>query len=391
MMMPGADQLPTSAQDRRRRGNRSPFFGLRPIARKEFTHILRDPTTLFFALLIPIVQLFLFGYAVDTNVRQVPTVIFDESHTQESRSLIQAFAASDIFKVTTYVESAPAMYATMRSGRARVAIRIPTDYARNLQQGTTASVLVLVDGSDSSVAGIAVDASTGVALQESLSRIPGLTSPAIEVRPSVLYNPATRSANFFIPGLIAVLLQSMTILLIALSLVRERERGTLEQLTMTPIAPLGLMLGKMIPYGALAFGELCLILTIMRTIFQVPIHGSVFVLLLLSLPFLLTVLGLGLIISTRAHTQAEAFQLSMGTILPSVFLSGYIFQISTMPGFFRAISAVIPARYYIEIIRGIVLRGSSFTDLWRNALILTLMGTAAILLAARAFVKQSTV
>jgi ABC-2 type transport system permease protein len=369
----------------------SPFFGLRPVARKEFTHILRDPSTLFFALLIPILQLFLFGYAVDTNVRQVPTVIFDQSQTQQSRSLIQAFAASDIFKVTTYVESESAMYATMRSGHAQVAIRIPVDYARNLQLGTTATVLVLVDGSDSSIAGIAVDASTGVALEQSLSRIPGLISQPIEVRPSVLYNPATRSANFFVPGLIAILLQMMIILLIALSLVRERERGTLEQLKMTPIAPLGLMLGKMIPYGALAFSELCLILTLMRFVFQVPIHGSVILLLLMSLPFLLTVLGIGLIISTRAHTQAEAFQLAMGTILPSVFLSGYIFQISTMPAFFRAVSTIIPATYYIQIIRGIVLRGSSFPDLWLNALILTFMGTAAIALAAYAFVKQNAV
>ena len=363
-------------------------FGLRPVARKEFTHILRDPTTLFFALLIPIIQLFLFGYAVDTNVRQIPTVIFDESHTQQSRSLIQAFAASDIFRITSYVQSESAMYSTMRSGKARVAVRIPYDYARSLQQGTTASVLVLVDGSDSSVAGIAVDAATGIALVQSIALSTSASAPAIEVRPSVLYNPATRSANFFIPGLIAILLQTMTILLIALSLVRERERGTLEQLTMTPIAPIGLMLGKMIPYGALAFGELCLILTIMRFIFQVPIHGSVLMLLLMSLPFLLTVLGLGLFISTRAHTQAEAFQLSMGTILPSVFLSGYIFQISTMPGFFRAISAFIPATYYIQILRGIILRGSAFSDLWINALVLTIMGTGAILLAARAFVKQ---
>jgi ABC-2 type transport system permease protein len=371
--------------------HRSPFFGLRAVARKEFTHILRDPTTLFFALLIPILQLFLFGYAVDTNVRQVPTVIFDESHTQQSRSLIQAFAASDIFKISTYAQTAPQMYATMRSGRARVAIRIPFDYARNLQLGTSATVLVLVDGSDSSVAGIAVDASTGVALEQSLARIPGLTAQPIEVRPSVLYNPATRSANFFIPGLIAILLQVMIILLIALSLVRERERGTLEQLKMTPIAPLGLMVGKMIPYGALAFGELCIILTLMRFIFQVPIHGSLILLLFMSLPFLLTVLGIGLFISTRAKTQAEAFQLAMGTILPSVFLSGYIFQISTMPAFFRGVSAIIPATYYIQIIRGIVLRGSSFPDLWLNALVLTLMGTVAIALAAYAFVKQNAV
>ncbi len=181
----------------------------------------------------------------------------------------------------------------------------------------------------------------------------------------------------------------MIILLIALSLVRERERGTLEQLKMTPIAPLGLMIGKMIPYGGLAFGELCLILTLMRFVFQVPIHGSVILLLLMSLPFLLTVLGIGLIISTRAKTQAEAFQLAMGTILPSVFLSGYIFQIANMPAFFRGVSAIIPATYYIQVIRGIVLRGAGFSDLWLNALILTLMGSAAILVAAYAFVKQN--
>ncbi len=371
--------------------HRGPFFGLLSVARKEFTHIFRDPSTLFFALLIPILQLFLFGYAVDTNVRQVPTVVFDESNTQQSRSLIQAFAASDVFRITTYVHSEAAMYDTMRSGQTRVALRIPFDYARNLLLGTTASVLVLVDGSDSNIAGIAVDTATGIAFEQSSILAPTSTVPAIEVRPSVLYNPATRSANFFIPGLIAILLQMMIILLIALSLVRERERGTLEQLKMTPIAPLGLMVGKMLPYGALAFSELCLILSIMRIIFQVPIHGSVLLLLLLSLPFLLTVLGIGLIISTRAKTQAEAFQLATGTILPSVFLSGYIFQISNMPVFFRTISAIIPATYYIQIIRGIVLRGSSFSDLWLNALILTAMGTLAILFAARAFVRQNAV
>ena len=362
------------------------FFGLRPVCRKEFTHIVRDPSTLFFALLIPLLQLFLFGYAVDTNVRQVPTVVFDESQTQQSRNLVQSFVASDVFLVSSTARSAPQMYDTMRSGKARVAIRIPYDYARNLQLGRTASVLVLVDGSDSSVAGTTVDAANGVALEQSLARIPGLISPAIEVRPSVLYNPSTRSANFFVPGLIAILLQVMIILLIALSLVRER--GTLEQLKMTPIQPLGLMVGKMIPYGCLAFGELCLILTVMRWVFQVPIHGSVILLLLMSLPFLLTVLGLGLFISTRAHTQAEAFQLAMGTVLPSVFLSGYIFLISTMPVFFRGVSHIIPATYYIQVLRGIILRGSNFSDLWVNALVLTLMGAGAILLAARQFVKQ---
>jgi ABC-2 type transport system permease protein len=364
------------------------FRGLVPVCRKEFLHIVRDPGTLVFALALPILQLFLFGFAVDTNIRQVATVVLDQSQTQESRRLLESFAGSDVFALRSYVTSPDAMYEAIRSGKARVGIRIPYDYARRLQDGTGATVLVLVDGSDSTVAAQTISTATGVALQQSLLRVlPDGTMP-VEVRPSVLYNPATRSANFFVPGLVAILLQVMTILLIALSLVRERERGTLEQLEMTPVAPLGLMVGKMIPYGVLAFGELCAILAVMRVVFLVPVHGNVLLLLALSLPFLLTVLGLGLMISTKAKTQAEAFQLSMGTILPSVFLSGYIFLIENMPLPFQWISHLIPATYYIRILRGIVLRGAGMADLWREAVILTVMGCAAILLAARMFVKS---
>jgi len=367
------------------------FYGLVPVCRKEFLHIVRDRGTLVFALLLPMLQLFLFGFAIDTNIRQIPTVVYDESRTQESRQLLQSFANSDVFQLKFNVSSKDALYETVRAGRARVGIRIPYDYARNLQSGRSASVLLLVDGSDSNVAGQAVSTSTGVTLQESLARVvPGGRIP-IEVRPSVLYNPATRSANFFVPGLIAILLQVMAILLIALSLVRERERGTLEQLTMTPVAPLGLMVGKMIPYGVLAFTELCAILFVMRVVFLVPIHGSLFVLLLLSLPFLLTVLGLGLVISSKARTQAEAFQLAMGTILPSVFLSGYIFLIENMPVPFQVISRLIPATYYIQILRGIILRGAGLAELWTQAAILIVMGCAAILLAARQFVRGKAI
>lgn len=365
------------------------FRGLMPVCRKEFLHVTRDRGTLFFALLIPILQLFLFGFAVDTNVRQVPTVVLDDSHTQQSRDLMARFAASDVFAVRGSVQSPGELDEAIRAGRAQVGIRIPFDYARHLEDGTTASVLVLVDGSDSTVAGQTMSASTGVALEQSLQQVLPQGQLPIEVRPSVLYNPATRSANFFVPGLIAILLQVMTILLIALSLVRERERGTLEQLTMTPVAPLGLMVGKMIPYGVLAFAELCAILAVMRVVFLVPVNGSVVLLLVLSLPFLLTVLGLGLVISTRARTQAEAFQLAMGTVLPSVFLSGYIFLIENMPVFFKGVSRVIPATYYIRILRGIILRGAGMGDLWVDALVLTVMGCGAILLAARQFVRQS--
>lgn len=365
------------------------FRGLIPVCRKEALHIVRDPGTLFFALLIPMLQMFLFGFAVDTNVRQIATVALDESHTQESRQLLQRFAASDVFALRGEVGSKDALYDAIRAGKARVGIRIPPDYARSVQNGDTATVLVLVDGSDSTVAAQAVSTATGVTLRESLEQVlPGGQMP-IDVRPSVLYNPATRSANFFVPGLVGILLQVMIILLIALSLVRERERGTLEQLTMAPVAPLGLMVGKMIPYGVLAFVELCAILTVMRWVFLVPIHGSVLVLLVLSLPFVLTVLGIGLMISTRARTQAEAFQLAMGTILPSVFLSGYIFLIENMPPFFQVISRLIPATYYIRILRGLILRGAGLGQLWGDGAVLMAMGTAAILMAARLFVKQS--
>ena len=366
----------------------SVFFGLWPICRKEFTHIVRDPGTLFFALLLPLLQLFMFGYAVDTNVRQITTAVLDESHTQESRELVAKLAASDVFRMVETVQSDDALYGAIRSAKVRVGVKIPYDYARRLQNGSTATVLVLVDGSDSTVAGQAVNGATGVALEESLSRVVGGANLPIDIRPSVLYNPSTRSANFFIPGLIAILLQAMIILLIALSLVRERERGTLEQLTMTPVKPLGLMVGKMIPYGVLGFCELCIILIIMQVVFRVPIHGSWLLLLALSVPFLLVVLGIGLVISTRAQSQAEAFQLAMGMILPSVFLSGYIFMIDTMPAVFRVVSRVIPATYYIQILRGIILRGAGFRDLWLQALVLTAMGVIAILLAAWKFVRK---
>jgi ABC-2 type transport system permease protein len=361
-----------------------------PVCRKEFLHIVRDPGTLVFALLLPMLQLLLFGFAVDTNIRQIPTVVFDESQTQDSRRLLESFASSDVFQLKSYVTSKEEMYESIRAGKVRVGIRIPADYARHLQDGTQATVLVLVDGSDSNVAGQAISTSTGVTLRQSLLRILPDGKMPIEVRPSVLYNPATRSANFFVPGLIAILLQVMTILLIALSVVRERERGTLDQLNMTPVAPLGLMTGKMIPYGVLAFLELCAILLVMRLVFQVPIHGNTLLLLALSLPFLLTVLGLGLLISTKARSQAEAFQLAMGTVLPSVFLSGYIFLIENMAPIFKAISRIIPATYYIRILRGIILRGAGLKELWADAAILTVMGCAAILLAARQFVRERT-
>lgn len=363
----------------------SPFHGLVPICRKELTHMLRDRGTLFFAAFIPILQLIVFGFAIDTNIRQVPTVILDQSRTQESERLLQRFANSDVFEMRRAVFTDAELYDTIRAGRARAGIKIPPDYARHLQAGTRATVLVLVDGSDSTVSGTVVNVANGIMLADSVRRAGA--RPA-EARIAVLYNPATRSPNFFVPGMIAILLQVMLVVMVAISVVRERERGTLEQLTMTPVAPLGLMVGKMIPYGVLGFIELCGILTLMRVVFQVPIHGNVFVLLAMALPFIMTVLAIGLLISTKARTQAEAFQMAMGTLLPSIFLSGYIFLIDNMPVPFQMLSRIIPTTYFIRILRGIILRGADFADLWTNGMILTAMGSIATLAAARQFVRK---
>jgi ABC-2 type transport system permease protein len=363
------------------------FSGVWPVCRKEFMHMSRDRGAMAFAIGVPIIQLIFFGFAIDTNIRQIPTALYDQERTQQSRRLIDSFVQSDTFHIERVVDSDDEMYRLMRAGEVKTAIKIPWDYSRRLAQGETASVLVLVDGSDSSVSSFAVNVSNGLMLQEALKRV-GISRLPVDARPSVLYNPGSRSPNFFVPGMIAVVLQLMMVMLTASAVVREREKGTLEQLSLTPVEPLGLMIGKMVPYGLMGFLELCMILVIMRVVFSVPIHGSLLLLLVLSIPFLVTALGIGLLISTRAHTQAEAFQMSVGTLLPSVFLSGYIFLIENMPPIFQAISHVVPATYYIRILRGVILRGSEFRELWMNSFILSIMGCLAIGAAALQFVRR---
>jgi ABC-2 type transport system permease protein len=370
------------------------FRGIGPMWRKEWLHLLRDPMTLFFALGIPILQMMMFGFAIDTNVSKVPTAVLDLSHTEDSRRIVEQFVAADAIAIRESVENDRQLYDAIVAGRVKIGLRVPSDYARKLQRGETATVELLIDGSDSTITSYAVSTASGIALRESLIRVLGLASVAgngrlpVEARTAVLFNPATRSPNFFVPGLIVVMMQMMGIMLTALSVVREREKGTLEQLALTPAGPLGVMLGKMIPYGILAFLELLMILAIMRVVFRVPIHGSLGLLLVLALPFLVTVLGVGLLISTKARSQAEAFQMGMGTVLPSVFLSGYIFQIENMPAVFQMISRFLPATYFIVIVRGIILRGARFEHLWRETAILCVMALIAIGLAARMFVKN---
>ena len=362
------------------------FRGFGAVFYKEVLHVRRDPATLFFSLVIPLLQMTVLGFGIDTNIRQINTVVYNADGHRESRELIDRLKNSDTFRVIRYVQNDQDLNNDIIAGRARVGIKVPVDYSDRLLHKMSAQVLVLIDGSDSSVAGQAINVTTAIGLDESLRRVlQNRTSFAVDMRPKVLFNPDSRSPNFFLPGLTAVLLLNVTTFLTAFSIVREKERGTLEQLFVTPVRPLGLLLGKLLPYLVIGFAELCLILIFMRFVFQVPMHGNVVLLAFLSLPYLFVSLSFGILVSSKANSQAEAMQLTFLTFLPSIFFSGYIFPRETMPLFFYLISYLVPASYYINITRGIILRGAGITHLWIDGLALFAMGTFLLVIAARRF------
>jgi len=296
---------------------------------------------------------------------------------------------SDTFRVVSYVQNDRQLNEAIVAGRAKVGVKIPWDYSDQLLKHGSAQVLVLIDGADSSVASQAINVTTAIGLDESLQRVlGGHQALPVEVRPQVLFNPDSRSPNFFLPGLMAALVLQVTTFLTALAIVNEKEKGTLEQLFVTPVKPLGLMFGKILPYLGVGFGELCLILLLLVTAFRVPIHGSTALLLVFSVPYLFVSLAIGLLVSSKANSQSEALQLSFLTFLPSIFFSGYIFPRDTMPLPFYILSYFVPASYYINITRGIILRGAGFAHLWSDGLVLLGMGLGLILLAAKRFRKK---
>jgi ABC-2 type transport system permease protein len=362
--------------------------GFAAMFRKELTQMLRDRGTLFFALAVPIAELILFG-VIDMNAKNIPTAVLDLSRTQESRRLIEQLNATVNLRVTQYVLSRQELQHAIVAGHAQVAVEIPPDYARNLAGGRTANVLVMIDGSDSSIANQALAAANGVAfvtaLQEMVQK--AKQQPPIEAHPVMMFNPDMRSANLLIPGLIAILLTFSGTILAAFAIVKERERGTLEQLMVTPVSPLAVVVGKLLPYLGLAYLQLLIILALMNLLFRVPVHGNIVLLLALSPVYLLSLLSLGLLVSSTAATQMEAMQRAMGIMLPSVLLSGYIFPIASLPLPLRVVSHILPATYYIQIARGIVIRGAGFCDLWEP--VAALLGISVILISfsARGFKK----
>ncbi len=352
--------------------------GFFAILMKEFAHIRRDRGTVVFAFLVPALQLTIFGYAIDVTIEHIPLVVLDLDGRQESRRLVDAMVNTDTFRVVRRVHDRRAFHAELDAGRAKAGLLIPPDYSECLLMGEQAQVQVLIDGSDSQVATTALNSVNLLATQlsigrarvfgEQLQRAPARTPSGrpglpIEARPRLLYNPNLDSSHFFVPGLIAIILQLVLIFLTSFSIVRERERGTLEQLFVTPVGSGGLLFGKLIPYALMAFGELMLVLVLMVALFGVPINGALSLLIGLACLFIVTALGLGLLISTVATTQLESVQISFIIMLPSVLLSGFMFPRAEMPTPIYLVSFLIPVTYFIEILRGVILRGASLGDL----------------------------
>lgn len=377
--------------------------GLVAILLKEFAHIRREPMTLFFALVIPVLQLTIFGYAVNMTIENIRTAVLNLDGRAESRRLIEAIGNARTFRIVAQVRSDAEFDHLLRGGVVKVGLRIPPDYSDHLLRRERATVQALIDGSDSQVATTALNALNLLGIQLSFQRARALAESLqlaaardpsgklalpIEVRPRLLYNPNLISAYFFVPALVGVILQNVTIFLTAFAVVREREHGTLEQLFVTPVGRRALILGKLLPYALLGFVETLIVLLVMVFVFGVPIHGSLALLLALSLLFLLAALGLGLMISTVARTQLQAIQMSFVILMPSILLSGFVFPRETMPGFIYLIGFGIPVTYFLEMLRGIILRSATLADLWPQVIGLAICCAAILALAMARFRKQ---
>lgn len=353
------------------------FRGFTAILYKEFIVVLRDPMTLFFMFFPPLIEMVAFGYALDNDVKHMAMVVLNEDRTPESRRIIDNFVNTQTFRVVGEVQSVTEMAEFIRRGKAYIGLQIPPDFTRNLRAGRTARVQVLIDGSNSTTALQALNTSLGVTLSQAVVLLlgeSGRKDVPIEVRPQVLYNPAMRSPNFFVPGVIGVVLQIATTFATAMAIVREKERGTLEQLLVSPLSRWGLMLGKVVPYLCIGMAMAAVLFGIMHWLFAVPIAGSLIALFISTLVYVFALLSMGLLISTRAQNQMQALQMSMTLIMPSVFFSGFIFPRETMPWIFYAVGSVLPTTYFIELMRAIILRGASLTEFWQHLLILSAMG-----------------
>lgn len=360
-----------------------------PMLWKEFVQMRRDRMTLGLMLAIPAMQLVLFGFAIRTEVRDVPTVLLDEARSSESRALAAVLENTGNFRLVGSVQGRDALRAEIESGRAQAALVIPPDYTEDVKRGRTASAQVIVDAADplSSSAALSGAALAAQARSLALSGRRAAPPPPLEVRVRPWYNPALRSEVYIVPGLIGVLLTLTMILITSLSITRERERGTLEQLVVTPIDKTSMMLGKMIPFVLVGYVQMTVVLLLGRFLFGVPVRGSLLVLYGITFAFMMASLGLGLFVSTVARTQAQAMQLGFMLLLPNILLSGFMFPREAMPAPIRWASSLLPLTHYLQVLRGVLLRDAALPSLLPDAAVLLLMAAVIVGLSVSRFSK----
>jgi ABC-2 type transport system permease protein len=368
----------------------------RALIKKEMTHMLRDPRTLVFIFLMPIMQLVLLGFVNNTDIKNVPTVVFNQDNSRASRALLDSFDATGYFSFDYAVYSQVEVNDLIDSGKASVGIVIPPNYGANLTTGKTADVLVLLDGSNPTIAGSVLSAAALVGQAHGASirtkqlslrgPVSGVASP-VDIRTRVLYNPDLLGSYNIVPGLVAMILFQTATSLTALAIVKERERGTIEQLIVTPIRSWELIIAKIIPYILVSFANTILIMAVGTFLFGVPLRGSLLLLFSLVGLYLLPTLGLGLLISTAARTQQQAQLMTMPIMLPSMLLSGVFFPTSSLPVFLQAIGNLLPLTYFVIILRSIVIKGVGLNMIMPQVIALTIFAILLLGLAARRFQK----
>jgi len=366
---------------------RAPFdvHGLGAVIYKEARHIMREPTTLGLILAMPLMQLLIYGYDINLHVEHVRTVYYSEDRGRVAGDFLAALEASQSFDIVGRAGSPQALRQAIVAGKAHVGFDIPATFSADVLRAKPSAVQVLIDGADSNTAQAAYAAAMQVGAAFGLRLHELAESPAVDIRPRMLFNPSLRTTNFLVPGLIGLVMQNSTIVLTALSIVNERLAGTLDQMRVTPIGSAAIVLGKLIPYAIVGFLDLLLVLFAMRGVFLIPIAGSVTLLLILGTGFLMTMLGIGLLISTIARSQMQAMLITAFFILPSVLLSGMFFDIDLEPAPMRAISYLLPTTYFLELLRAIIVRGATLGDLWVPATVTLAFGIGMLGIASVRF------
>ena len=368
------------------------FRRLRAMFVKELHHITRDGRSLAMALLMPVMMLLLYGYALSLDVDHVPTYIYDQDQTSASRDLIRQFTGSRFFDVRGYVNDYREIDRAIDRNQILMAVVIPRDYARHLEAGQPATVQILIDGSDSNTASIAQGYAESLVRgysihvrSEVMNRRGGeRVTPPIDARLRVWYNSSLESKNYVVPGLIAVILQIMSGLLTSLTIAREWEMGTMEQLLSTPLRPVEIVFGKMLAYFVVGVADAAIALVVGLEIFQVPFRGSPVLLVVTICLFLIGVLFWGVFVSAAARTQLQAYQMGvLSSFLPAFLLSGFVYAIDTMPPVIQWVTRIIPARYVVTIMKGVFLKGVGFRILWVELAFLALYSVTIFLLATR--------